>query len=81
MSELRKIPGIGREMEKDLLALGYTTIDSLKGADPQEMYDRMCGITGVKQDRCVLYTYRLAVYFAETENPEPEKLKWRNHKY
>lgn len=80
MSELRKIPGVGKETEKDLLMLGYTTIDSLKGADPQEMYDRTCQMTGIKQDRCVLYVYRCAVYFAETENPEPEKLKWWNHK-
>jgi len=30
---------------------------------------------GVTQDRCLLYVFRCAVYFAETENPEPEKLK------
>jgi len=31
-------------------------------------------------DRCVLYVYRLAVYFAENETHEPEKLKWWNWK-
>ena len=39
MSELRKIPGVGKETEKDLLMLGYTTVASLKNADPEEMYE------------------------------------------
>lgn len=30
-------------------------------------------------DRCVLYVYRLAVYFAEGGR-EPEKIKWWNWK-
>ncbi|MCD8035923.1 MAG: helix-hairpin-helix domain-containing protein [Clostridiales bacterium] len=80
MSDLRTIPGVGKEMEKDLISLGYTTVESLKGANPGEMYDRLCALTGSRQDRCVLYVFRCAVYFAETENPEPEKLKWWNHK-
>ena len=33
MSELRRIPGVGKETEKDLLALGYTTIESLRDQD------------------------------------------------
>ena len=31
MSELRKIPNVGKTTEKDLIAMGYTTIESLKG--------------------------------------------------
>lgn len=83
MSELRKIPGVGKETEKDLMALGYTTIESLRGADPEEMYVRECAMRGVKVDICQLYVYRCVVYFAETENPEPEKCRWwywKNHK-
>lgn len=79
-SELRKIPGVGEAIEQDLINLGYTTIDSLKGQDPEEMYWRDCEIQGFKIDRCQLYVYRLAVYFAENETHEPEKLKWWNWK-
>ena len=71
MSELRRIPGVGAQTEKDLQMLGYTTIASLRGADPEEMYQRECAMHGVQVDRCQLY-----VYFAETEHPEPEKCKW-----
>ena len=31
MSELRKIPNVGETTEQDLIAMGYTTIESLKG--------------------------------------------------
>lgn len=76
MSELRLIPGVGIETEKDLHLLGYDTIASLKGADPEEMYARECRMKGVKVDRCQLYVYRCAVYFASTPDPDPALLKW-----
>ncbi|MDR4023157.1 MAG: helix-hairpin-helix domain-containing protein [Eubacteriales bacterium] len=76
MGELRKIPGVGKEIEKDLIELGINSIDDLKGRDPQELYDRECMMKGVKIDRCQLYVYRLAVYFAENSEHEAEKLKW-----
>ena len=76
MGELRRIPGIGAVGERDLLELGYITIQSLAGADPEEMYARECARKGVRVDRCVLYVYRCAVYYASTPQPDPEKLKW-----
>ena len=76
MGELRRIPGIGAAGERDLLELGYTTIQSLAGADPEEMYARECARKGERVDRCVLYVYRCAVYYASTPRPDPEKLKW-----
>ncbi len=79
-TELQKIPGVGPKMEEDLLQLGYTTIASLKGQYPQVMYERSCAIHGMQLDRCVLYVYRCAVYFAETACPDPEKCKWWNWK-
>lgn len=79
-SDLQTIPGVGPNMEKHLLELGYSTVDSLKGADPEEMYVRECRQKGEQLDRCVLYVYRLAVYFAENTEHKPEKLKWWNWK-
>ncbi len=40
MSELRQIPGVGKATEKDLIALGYTTIASFKNTDPEDLYRR-----------------------------------------
>lgn len=76
MTELRKIPSVGKETEKDLIALGYTTIESLKNVDPEELYLRECAMKGVQVDRCQLYVYRCVAYYCSTEEPEPEKCKW-----
>ena len=80
MGELQKLPGVGPNMERHLQSLGYDTIASLRGADPEEMYARECAACGQTLDRCVLYVYLCAVYVAETEHPEPEKCKWWNWK-
>jgi Pathogenicity locus len=77
---LQVIPGIGKSLAADLVQLGYRSVDELKGQDPQIMYERLSRISGASQDRCVLYTFRCAVYFAQTRQPDPEKLKWWNWK-
>ncbi len=76
MSDLRLIPGVGKITEQDLINLGYTSVKSLVGADPEEMYERECIMKGMQVDRCQLYVYRCAVYFAEHETHDAEKLKW-----
>lgn len=79
-TDLRKIPGVGKETEKDLIEMGYINIESLKGQDPLSMYDQHCSLKGCRVDRCQLYVFRCAVYFAENEIHEQEKLKWWNWK-
>jgi hypothetical protein len=76
--ELQNIPGVGPSIARDLHDLGYTSVARLKGADPESMYQALCQIRGTKIDRCVLYTFRCAVYFARSKKPSPEKLKWWN---
>ena len=66
MGELRQIPGVGKETEQDLIAIGYPTIDSLRGANPEDLYQLECVRKGEQVDRCVLYVYRCAVYYAST---------------
>jgi hypothetical protein len=76
MADLLTIPGIGPSLKKDLQLLGYSNVEDLKGENPESMYAKLCDITRVHQDPCVLYTFRCAVYFASTKNPNPKKLKW-----
>lgn len=78
--ELEQIPGIGTRMAGELAELGYTTVEALKNQDPQKMYDKLCEQKGYLVDRCVLYVFRCAVYYASNEFLEPEKLKWWNWK-
>jgi len=74
--KLRKIPGIGPKMEEDLHQLGYQCVEQLAGEDPEKMYQRLMQLHGAHIDRCVLYVFRCAVYFASNSVHEPLKLKW-----
>lgn len=80
MSDLRTIPGVGKNMAAHLKALGIERVDDLKGRDPEELYAQECAMQGCTVDRCVLYVYRLAVAYAEGEIEGPEQLKWWNWK-
>ena len=40
--ELRRIPNVGVQTQRDLIAMGYTTIDSLKGKRAEELYAEEC---------------------------------------
>ena len=78
--ELQTIPGVGPSIAADLRSLGVKRVVDLKGADPQRLYEKLNAKTGVRQDRCVLYTFRCAVYYASHPVHEAEKLKWWNWK-
>ncbi|MFI5236099.1 MAG: helix-hairpin-helix domain-containing protein [Gemmatimonadales bacterium] len=75
---LQEIPSIGPSLAQDLRALGIRTVAGLKGRDPERLYRRLEQLTGTHQDRCVLYSFRCAVYFASTLRPVPRLLKWWN---
>lgn len=78
LKELQTIPGVGKSIAIDLYDLGYSTIEKLKGQDPEEMYVRHNIAKGQVHDICLLYTFRCAVYFANTppHKLDPQKLKW-----
>lgn len=75
-SNLKNIPGIGKNIERHLNNIGIETVEDLRGKDPEELYLKDCLFKGFQEDRCILYVFRLAVYYAEHETHEPEKLKW-----
>ena len=77
---LQVIPGVGKSIEQDLRNIGIHQVSDLKGKDPQELYDASNLFAGCVQDRCLLYVFRCAVYFAEHTRHDPEKLKWWNWK-
>jgi hypothetical protein len=80
--ELMEIPGVGKSIANDLWNIGIHKISDLKNEDPQILYDLSNKYAGVKQDRCLLYVFRCAVYYANTVKAEhnPEMLKWWNWK-
>jgi len=74
--ELKTIPGVGRSIASYLVELDILHISDLEGKDPESLFTRFCVMRGARIDRCLLYVFRCAVYFAETDDPDPEKLKW-----
>ncbi len=80
VKELKTIPGVGNSIARDLVELNILHANDLVGKNPEALYTRFCAIMGSKIDRCLLYVFRCAVYFAETTDPDPEKLKWWNWK-
>lgn len=76
IKELKKIPGVGPSIAMDLINIGITSISHLKNKDPDELYDLSNLHAGKKQDRCLLYVFRCAVYFATEKYHEKEKLQW-----
>ena len=69
-------------MAQHLINAGYPTIDSLKGQSPDEIYVKDCAYKGFQEDRCALYSYRLAVHYADHDGRLPEgKQKWWDWKY
>ena len=75
-SPLREIPGVGERIAAVMEALGIRRVSDLRGRDPEELYLRECLLKGRREDRCALYVWRMAVYYAEHEARDPAKLKW-----
>ncbi|MGZ4885114.1 MAG: helix-hairpin-helix domain-containing protein [Halobacteriota archaeon] len=75
---LTDIPGVGKSIANDLRTIGIHRIDDLKGKDPELLYELSNQDAGTTQDRCLLYVFRCAVYFAETrdEIQDHQKLNW-----
>jgi hypothetical protein len=76
LRELQRMPNIGRSIAVDLWDLGVRRQSDLIGRDPQALYDELMAQRGAYIDRCQLYVFRAAVYFAETQPPAPELVAW-----
>lgn len=78
--ELQAIPGVGQATADDLRSLGIKKISDLRRKNPEALYHALCNKTGKPVDRCMLYVFRCAVYFASHNKHDPDKLKWWNWK-
>lgn len=78
--DLETIPGVGPSIAKDLRDLGFQTVRDLARRDPEQLYRRLCELRAVAVDRCVLYVFRCATYYASHSVHDPELLKWWNWK-
>ncbi len=80
VQRLQVVPGVGKCLARDLVDLGYQNVEELRGQDPQQMYQSLAALRGQPIDRCVLYVFRTAVYYASHSTHDPLLLKWWNWK-
>lgn len=75
-TDLITVPNIGKNTKQDLMKIGISSVEDLIGKDPEELYLKDCQVKGYQEDRCQLYVFRSAVYYAEHSIHDSEKLKW-----
>lgn len=74
---LRSLRGIGTAMLKDFELLNVRSVAQLAREDGLELYERLNRKKGVRQDPCVLDTFRCAVAQARDPHlPDAQKNWW-----
>jgi hypothetical protein len=79
-NSLSTIPGVGPKISAMLNDIGIHEVADLKEQDPERLYRKLEKATGAPVDRCVLYVFRCAIYYASHDRHEPARLKWWNWK-
>jgi len=77
------LPNIGPASAGDFVLLGFTHPRELAGADPRELYDTLCRLSGSRQDPCVLDVFMSVTDFLEGNPPRPwwQYTQQRRHRY
>lgn len=71
MKEFRDIPNVGPVIARDFELLGLRKPAELINKDPLILYNKMCKLSGVRQDPCVLDTYIAVVDFMNGASAKP----------
>ena len=79
LKALQEIPGVGPSIAEDLASLGINKVSDLEHKDPESLYEQLMAHQAQYIDRCMLYVFRCAVYYAEGGR-QPAKLLWWNWK-
>jgi len=73
---LADLDGIGPAMLADFRRLEVPDVATLARQEPHALYDRLCRLTGVRQDPCVLDTFCCAVAQARDPGLPAAQRKW-----
>ena len=65
------MPNIGKAVARDFARLGLHAPKDLAGKDAKKLYDKMCRLSGTRQDPCVLDTYMAAIDFMGGAKAKP----------
>lgn len=79
-SPLKRIPGMDIASVRDLIDIGITSIDDLYGRAPEVLLEEVLRLRPQTPHNRIAY-FRMAVYYAETDTPDPAMLqphRWEN---
>lgn len=71
LARLTDLPNIGPAGAKDLQILGIQTPADLTGKDAFELHQRLCALTGVRHDPCVIDVFLSVTSFMDGGPPLP----------
>lgn len=76
-SPLKRIPGMDIASVRDLMDIGIDDVEALHGRSPEALFEAILDLREqTPPDR--LHYIRLAVYYAETDDPDPRLLQaWK----
>ncbi len=74
--DLADLVSVGPKFIEDFEQLGIRTVSELAREEPDDLYRRLCDITGERQDPCVLDTFSAAVAQARDPDLPPAQCQW-----
>ena len=67
---------VGPKIAEDFEKLGVGSVPHLARQDPDRMYEKLCSLTGQRQDPCVLDVFCAAVAQARDPRLPAEQCQW-----
>jgi Pathogenicity locus len=74
--KFQDLVSVGPAIERDFEMMGIRSVAQLSKQNPKTMYDKLCKLTGERQDPCVLDTFEAAVAQAVNPRLPAEKCQW-----
>jgi hypothetical protein len=72
----RDLVSVGPKIAGDFEMLGVRSVSHLARQDPGRMYEKLCSLTGQRQDPCVLDVFCAAVAQARDPRLPAEQCQW-----
>ncbi|HUB81421.1 MAG TPA: helix-hairpin-helix domain-containing protein [Bryobacteraceae bacterium] len=73
---VRDLVSVGPKIVHDLKMLGVRGVPYLALQDPDRLYEKLCRLTGKRQDPCVLDVFRAAIAQARDPRLPAEQCQW-----
>jgi len=74
--ELSDLVSVGKATLEDFDKLGIRSVSQLSKADAMKLYEKLCRVTGVRHDPCVIDVFSCAIAQARNKRLPKEQCQW-----